>query len=162
LILNWPYCSRFRVLDQMTTHDLVIRLITKYLYRENPTLVNLHLINRRYYGLRKVFEKQLAMVILKLKFYDPRIRVTFHFLSPYMNYQYSIYDRQHLYSRTQWISFHRQLLTSRGNCIYFGIFDRPNHDLFEDRCRTYLPCSIYGKAFDECLSDIINDPRCWD
>jgi len=147
----------------MATHDLVIRMITKYLYRENPTLVNLHLINRRYYGLRRVFEKQLAMVTFKLKFRDPfRLIIIYTFLSPYMKYHYSMYNREHLNSRTQWIGFRNQILTPRGNCIYFGIFERQNRDLFEERTRTYLPHSIYGKAFVECLSDIINDPRCWD
>jgi len=142
-------------------HDLVIRQIAKYLYRENPTLVNLHLINRRFYGLRKIFEKQLAMVTLKLKFQDilPYLTIIFTFLSPHIRHAYQIYNRTR---RTNWIEWRCKLLSKSCNYINSGFFNRWHLHLSQEcGVTTHLSRSIYGKAFAECMSDIINDPRCW-
>ena len=46
-------------------HDLTIRTISKFLYKNNTTLVNLLRINIRFYGLRDIFIKNLYLDIEK-------------------------------------------------------------------------------------------------
>jgi len=145
-------------------HDLVIRLATKYLYKRNQTLAKLHLISRRFYGLREMFVKQINNVILKMESNGDTIMtetviVSFTFISPVMRYVYKMKDPKYNHLDRLGLSQWREnILSSNEANLLFGI-GNINRD--DERGETYLSRSVYGKSFADCLAIIIDDPRCW-
>jgi len=134
-------------------HDLVIRLITKYLYRENPTLANLHLINRRYYSLRKIFRKQLTYVsisFIELIGINKRFRYTdFFFISKAMQYKYNV-SGAHSYTRSNWVDVQTDLLRQANDTSHNYL--KQSYPL--EWC-VNLSRKLFVKQLIECLSLII-------
>jgi len=142
-------------------HDLVIRIITKYLYGNNQTLANLHLVSRRFYKIREMFASQIAYVTLSFKMYDycpkeVQSVVLSFLLVPTKKCIYKTYSIPVWYhKKNYWINLRNELLSCNGE--YMWLYGGEN---FVKEYPDSLD-SIYLKSYLKCLSKIINDPRCW-
>jgi len=152
-------------------HDLVIRIITKYLYGNNQTLANLHLVSRRFYKIREMFVKEIANVIVKIleiphERFDERIEeiVEFIFISPTSHYIHHIVNLKYFFNKTQWIDWRQNVLNDKNKYISFA-YKEGSHQNYRCnyRCKgsSFLLRSAYVKSFANCLSVVIDDPRCW-
>jgi len=135
------------------THDLVIRMITKYLYRENPTLVNLHLINRRYYGLRRVFEKQLAYVSIHFStiFGIKNSDLYFTFISKTIRYQERLIQPNR-FTQNEWIDYRDEVLRQVNDTNTSSNYLDGNRIVWWN---ARLSRKFFGKQLAECISLII-------
>jgi len=139
-------------------HDLVIRLISKYLYRDNRTLVNLHLVSKRFYKIREIFVKEITYVRMEFKFdyvfEDIVDYIVLTAIAPMMHHKRILYKPRQNYPKQWFIDWYWEILSPKTKYIEL----RGALTFHSD---TYLLKSLYAKSFAECISVIVADPRCW-
>jgi len=133
-------------------HDLVIRLFSKYLYKHNRTLANLHLISRRFYGLREMFETQLRHVRIRIHKKKKTVKqVTLYTFSRSIRHWYYIYQPSEsdlTPSKSELIEWRKEVLRRNGD--------------FYKRCgveNMKISRKRYDKQLVECITKLIGDPR---